>query len=111
MKPFLQLCLAVVLGAAAAQAQTNSVSATAPAAEPNRADFGRAQFGGAGLLRVQSASIVERSLSFSAQAGFFREDALTASGTDEYHLAIVGAAFSPLPALELSATSRSATLT
>src|SRR5207248_3050238 len=96
--------------AAAAQAPTSSVATAAPAAEPDRSDFGRAQLGGAGLLRVQSASIVERSLSFSAQAGFFRQDALTSSGTDEYHLAVVGAAFSPLPMLELSASSRSATL-
>jgi outer membrane protein OmpA-like peptidoglycan-associated protein len=74
-----------------------------------RADFGRAQLGGSGLSRVRSASIVPRTLSVSAHGGFFREDNLTAPGTDEHHLALVGVTLSPLSWLELSASSRSAT--
>ncbi|MHB8873709.1 MAG: OmpA family protein [Myxococcaceae bacterium] len=73
--------------------------------------LGRSSNGGAGLYRLRSAFIAPRTVSFSAHGGFFRQAALTASsGTDEYHLAVVGAAYAPSPWLELSATSKSATL-
>lgn len=86
-------------------------TAQATPAEPvaDRADFGRAQLGGSGLARVRSASIVPRTLSVSAHGGFFREDNLTAPGTDEHHLALVGVTLAPTSWLELSASSRSAT--
>lgn len=84
--------------------------AEAPAeAAPNRADFGRAQFGGTGLSRVRSAAIVAHTLSVSAHGGFFRQTNFTAQGTDEHHLAIVGATLAPTSWLEFSASSRSAT--
>lgn len=80
-------------------------------AMPDRADFGRSQYGGAGLSRVRSASIVPRTLSFSAHGGYFRLGRLTVDGgVDEYHLGLVGAALSPTKWIELSVTSRSATL-
>lgn len=78
-------------------------------AAPGRADFGRAQLGGSGLSRVRSAAIVAHTLSVSAHGGFFRQENLTAQGTDEHHLAIVGATLAPTSWLEFSASSRSAT--
>lgn len=96
--------------AAPPEATGASLDSGAGGAEPNRADFGRAKFGGAGLSRVRSAFIIPRTLSASAHGGLFIQSNLTApGGVDEHHLALVGATLAPLPWLELSATSRNVT--
>ncbi len=90
-------------------ASTFAHAEEAPPAD-RRADFGRAQFGGAGLSRVRSATLMPDTASFSAHGGFFRQHGLTAPGAaDEHHLALFGVTFTPRPWLELSASSRSVT--
>lgn len=73
-------------------------------------DSGRSQYGGVGLSRVQSASILPRSISVSAHGGLLQESYLTkAYGVDLYRMLVVGAAVAPAPWLELAVTSRSST--
>ena len=74
-------------------------------------EMGQSALGGAGLDRVRSAFIAHRAVSLSLRAGFYRVPQLTVpAGTDEYRSTLVGASFSPLQFLELSALLRSTTL-
>jgi outer membrane protein OmpA-like peptidoglycan-associated protein len=82
-----------------------------PPTEAPEGEFGQAAIGGAGLGRVRSAFVAPRSLAFSMRGGFFRVPQLTQeAGTDEYRMAEVSVAFSPLAWLEIAARLHSGTL-
>lgn len=82
-----------------------------PSREAPDGEFGQAALGGAGLDRVRSAFVAPRRLVFSVRGGFFRVPQLTQeAGTDEYRMAEVAVAFSPLAWLEIAARLHSGNL-
>lgn len=96
-------------GQGASAGDTSATKAGAP--DPERSGYGRTQLGGAGLSRVRSALVSPGTLSVSAQGGYFQQQDFGAvGGSAENRLALFGASLAPIPYLEISAASRSDTL-
>lgn len=83
----------------------------APEVKTEPGEHGQAWLGGAGLNRVRSAFVANRSLAVTLRGGFLHVPQLTVpAGVDEYRSTQFAVAYSPYEWLEISGMLRSATM-
>ncbi|MFZ5468395.1 MAG: OmpA family protein [Myxococcota bacterium] len=103
------LAYGLICLAASAWAEEGVVGVAAVAPAPSRGWLGRSLLGGSGLPHVRSASLLGRTVSFSAHGGYFRQEGFTTEDSaDQHYQLTVGGAFAPTDWLEISAASKSA---